>query len=412
MTLPSAAELEHAASCVEHEPRARALSLFVSQMMTSWADARALVYDPQQVGEHAVLAGVDRAGAETELGNLLQLLARGPRTGLEFAVLSAFGACGFAITVAAAAASGGAELEAVTDRLVSRVEWLEAATDFRVSGYLLRGLSGPPQQGMLDALQRAVLREDLAELGPDITARARNVLRMTALASARDEPAKSVLRTLRRSAHDPATRAFAVVLLDEIAQAERAAGAILRIAGVARPPSHSVPLALLRWLSGWALLQALQRALYFVLALRRESEIELRGEALHVRARTQFFGLTLQSSEAHYEVERVTGAFRYERFSRLRRAAGATCLTLGVVLGGYMVFDGARGGAPLLLVLGALIVALACGLEWMLNVVLPARAARVDVQVDVRGAGSLRLGRVVQTDADRLLEALSLRLSR
>jgi hypothetical protein len=83
-----------------------------------------------------------------------------------------------------------------------------------------------------------------------------------------------------------------------------------------------------------------------------------------------------------------------------------------VLLGGYLVFDGARGGAPLLLLLGAGVVALGSGVDLALNVLLPARDARVDVQVDLRDARSLRLGRVQQADADRLLQALSLRLGR
>jgi len=45
-------------------------------------------------------------------------------------------------------------------------------------------------------------------------------------------------------------------------------------------------------------------------------------------------------------------------------------------------------------------------------VLWPAVTARVDLQVDLRGARSVRVGRVEQEQADRLLEALSLRLSR
>jgi hypothetical protein len=149
-----------------------------------------------------------------------------------------------------------------------------------------------------------------------------------------------------------------------------------------------------------------------LVALRRELEVELHGEALQVRSRTSLMGRTLRSTEAYYDVWRVTGAFRRARFALLRSVVGILSLSLGVLLGGYLVFDGARGGAPLLLWVGAGVVALGCSVDLALNVLIPARGARVDVQVDLRGARSLRLGRVQQADADRLLHALSLRLGR
>ena len=66
----------------------------------------------------------------------------------------------------------------------------------------------------------------------------------------------------------------------------------------------------------------------------------------------------------------------------------------------------------MLLLVGAAVVAVGSSVDLALNVLLPARDASVDVQLDLRGARSLRLGRVGQADADRLLNALSLRLAR
>jgi hypothetical protein len=409
MTVPSHVELAHAGRCLERHANRQALSLLAAEVMASWADARALVLDPKDLAERAARAGIDHANAGSELGNLFRLLERGPGDGAEFALVSVFAAHGFGHALDAA---HDGELEVLSDRLVARIDWVEAATDYRIGSYVLRGLSEPAQQALLDALRRAVLREDLEQTVRDPAARARNALRLTTLASARGERAKSALRKLKRQADDPATRALAELLLGELAQDASAAGPVLRIAGVSRSPSRGLPLLLLRWLSGFALLQALQRVVYFVIALRRESEIELRGDALWVRAQTRLFGRTLRSSEGCYEINRVTGAFRHARFALLRSVLGVLALALGLSCGGYLLFDGARGGAPWLLLLGVLLVQLGGGTELLLNVLLPARVARVDVQLDLRGARSLRLGHVVQTDADRLLEALSLRLSR
>jgi hypothetical protein len=273
-------------------------------------------------------------------------------------------------------------------------------------------LGARERAALLDALQRAVQRDDDAAGAIDASVRARVAWRLSALSSARGEPAKRALRTFRNKGKDSATRALSAVLLGELARDEGIAQAELRVAGVSETPSRSLPIAMLRWLSGLALLSALQRFACFLIALRRELEIELRGESLCVRGRTSLLGRTLRSSEACYEIWRVTGAFRRARFALLRSVIGVLSLSLGILVGGYLVFDGARGGAPLLLLIGAGMVAVGSSIDLLLNVLLPARAARVDVQVDLRDAASLRLGRVPQAEADRLLEALTLKLSR
>jgi hypothetical protein len=246
----------------------------------------------------------------------------------------------------------------------------------------------------------------------DARTRAKNAVRAGALAQIQGEESVLLLRSLRDCARDPSLRALSVALLTELVGREVAHGAPLRVSGVARSPSRGLPMALLRWLSGLALLSAAKRLLFMLVSLHRELEIELREEALWVRWHTSFWGRTVRSEEACFELQRVTGAFRRARFAMLTSLISVLSLSLGVLFGGYFVFDGARGGAPGLLLFGAGIIALGAAIDLVLNVWLPARTAQVDVQVDLRGAPSLRVGRVAQTEADRLLDALSLRLSR
>jgi hypothetical protein len=360
------------------------------------------------MAERAARCGVTQDNAATELGNVLLMLERGPRGSAELALISAFALRGFDRMFVAA---HGGERQASADSLVAQLDWLEIATDYRLTPFVERLLGDSARHALIDALTRAVLRDDAAAPTSlvDVAVRARNTARMSVLAGLLDDAALTALRTLRVQAKDPVTRALCTALAPAIAVEQTAA---LRVSGVARPPSRSLPIALLRWLSGFALLQAAQRFCCFLVALRGELELELRGDALQVRSRTLLLGRTLRSSEACYDVLRVTGAFRRARFALLRSVVGLLSLSLGVLLGGYLVFDGARGGAPMLLLLGAGIVALGCSVDLALNILLPARRARVDVQVDLRGARSLRLGRVEQADADRLLAALSVRLGR
>jgi len=407
---PNPAELEQAAACVERQPNAPALAAFAYDVLATWADGRSMFSGQKFMAERAARCGVNRENASTELGNVLVMLERGARASAEVALISAFAARGFS---AAFDAANSGERRKLAERFVIQLDWLEAATDYRVTSYIERLLGQPAAQGLLDALYRAVLRDDTPDQAVDVGVRARNAARLTVLSRAHNDMAQNALRSLRRQAQDPATRALSEALSSGTEPESREI--VLegfRVRGVSRTPSRSLPVALLRWLSGFALLQALQRFLCFLVALRRELEVELRGEALRVRSRTLFMGRTLRSSEACYEVWRVTGAFRRARFALLRSVIGVIALSLGVLIGGYLVFDGSRGGAPLLLLLGAAVVAAGSSVDLALNVLLPARHARVDVQVDLRGARSLRLGRVEQADADRLLHALSLRLSR
>jgi hypothetical protein len=66
----------------------------------------------------------------------------------------------------------------------------------------------------------------------------------------------------------------------------------------------------------------------------------------------------------------------------------------------------------MLFLVGSGLIALGAAVDLVLNVWWPARSAQVDLQVDLRDAPSLRVGHVPQAEADRLLDALSLRLSR
>jgi hypothetical protein len=406
---PNLAELERAADCVERQANAKALAGFAYDVLTSWADGRAMFSAQRFLEERAKRHGVNRDNSATELGNVHTMLERGVRGSGEFALISAFAAAGFEAVFTSAVVG---ERAGLADQFVGQLDWLEAATDFRVTPLAPRLLGEAARRALFDALGRAVLREDFAGEPVDVAVRARNAARLTTLAQARSESARNVLRSLRHEAKDSATRALAGALLADAEQGAGGAEQGLRVSGIMRPPSRSLPIALLRWLSGFALLQAAHRFLCFLLALRRELDLELRGESLQVRSRTLLMGRTLRTTEACYEVWRVTGAFRRARFALLRSVVGVLSLSLGVLIGGYFVFDGARGGAPLLLLVGAAVVAMGSSIDLALNILLPARHARVDVQVDLRGARSLRLGRVEQADADRLLQALSLRLSR
>jgi hypothetical protein len=378
--------------------------------LASQAERKVTQLDPTFVQSTAAEHGIDREAAATPAGNLLGVLESGPRDPQQALLIGGFAAAGFG-NVCLAAKGGERRASAVT--LVEHLGWLEMATPYRITPFLGVMLPGEIRGAVEDALIDAILAED-GRIDPaaiDGAARARNAARLTTLARTHVDAARTALGRVSDQANDPATRAVARALLGDPLQLGLGAAHPLRVHGVAHAPSRRLPIAILRWVTGIALLSAAYRSVCFLLALRREAEIELEGGLLRVRGRTTFLGKTVRSTEACYTLDRISGAFRRARFALLGSAVGVISLSCGVLLGGHLLFDGVRGGAPFLLIAGAAAVLLGAALDLAIEVLLPARKGQVELQVDVLGARSVRVSRVPLPDADRLLSALAERVA-
>lgn len=411
MSVPDVEQISRGLRSLEAAEHPRALGLLASQTLAAMADAHTATCDRQLLYSRAARLKLKGESTKTDQGDVLSMLENGPRDANEIACLSAFAASGF---ITALTELPPAERRTMAERWVGRLDWIELATDFRITACLKPLLVAADSEVVSlwrRALFQAVLRDDGAITGVDARARARNALRVTALAQIHGEETVLLLRSLRDCARDASLRALAVSLLSELVGREAAHGGPLKITGTARSPSRSTPKAILRWLSGFALLSAAQRLVFSLVSLRRELEIELREEALWVRWHTVFFGRTVRTTDARYELQRVTGAWRRARFALLSTLISVLSLSVGVLLGGYFLFDAARGGAPMLFLVGAGLIAAGAAVDLVLNVWWPARNAQVELQIDLRDAPSLRVGNVAQADADRMLDALALRLS-
>jgi hypothetical protein len=406
------ADIERALACVRDHPRATALSAFAYAVLASQAAQRVASVGTGELEAAAKEHGIDRMIADTSLGNVVAILERGPRDAQENALIGGFAATGFSEVCLAA---GSGERRAAARALIEHLDWIELATPYRITPLLGLVLPGEIRGIVEDVLLESVLANDAATEdpnAPDSSERAQNIARVTRLARVQHDAALAALVRIAELAKDPATRAVSRAMLGETAKVGVEAAAPLRVHGLASAPARRAPFAILRWVTGIALLSALYRALCFVIALRREAEIELDGGILRVRGRTTFLGRTVRSHEACYTVDRISGAFRRARFALLGSAVGVISLSCGILLGGHLLFDGSRGGAPILLIAGAVAVLIGAALDLALEILIPARAGQVEVQVDVLGARSVRLSRVSLPDADRLLAALSQRVAR
>jgi hypothetical protein len=399
-------ELERALSCLRAHPRGTALGGFAYAVLAGQAERRTAPATASLLERAAQQFGVEREQAATSVGNVYTILEQGPSSTLEAALVGACAVAGFGELCLAAR---GGERRSAAWTFVVHLSWIELATPYRITPFLGVLLPGEVRGMVEDALLAAILSED-ANANPeqDGAARARNAARITSLARAQSDAARTGLVRVRDLVKDPGTRAVALALLGEVGPADGAQP--LRVQGLANAPTRNLPVAVLRWLTGIALISALYRGVCFVLALRREAEIELEGGLLRVRGRTTFLGRTVRSTEACYTLDRISGAFRRARYALLGSAVGVISLAFGILLGGHLLFDGARGGAPFLLIAGATAVLVGTALDLGLEILLPAHAGQVEVQVDVLGAHSVRVSRVPLPDADRLLSALAERV--
>ncbi|HEX4351323.1 MAG TPA: hypothetical protein VHZ95_00390, partial [Polyangiales bacterium] len=203
-------ELEQAARCVDDQANALDLATFAHDVLATWADSHSLSPGPRTMTERAVIYGVSLDNAATELGNLLAMLERGPRGNAELSLVAAFAMRGFDRLYEAA---HGGEQQASADRFVTHLDWLELATDYRLTPFIERLLGVSARRALIQALSRAIGREDLpVSVLPDVGARGRNAARLTVLAGLRDDTAIDALRSIRRQARDPATRVLALAL--------------------------------------------------------------------------------------------------------------------------------------------------------------------------------------------------------
>ena len=191
--------------------------------------------------------------------------------------------------------------------------------------------------------------------------------------------------------------------------AEGSAGAV--VSGRERPPVASGFIALGRWVSGWALLSWFCRLLLFALGWRREARIEISDGILSIRRTTAFRGRIIHESEEKRLLRTVLAASRQVRYPALHLAVGAFSLGVGVLAGGVFAWDALRFGDWTLLVI-AFLFFVGAGLDLLLDILIPGRAGRVGLDIQVQGANGLRLVDVSLPDADRFLTELTRVLER
>ncbi len=402
------AEIDAAVAAVGAVGERRAsLGALAYDVLSRQAEGRTFYAGQKLVRSRADEHGVRHDAAGTEAGNLLAILERGAETPLERALVVAFAVAGFGDALAQ-----GTDKDA-TDRIfrfVRHADWLEICTDHRVYAFAEPLLEASWAARVWREVAQAVVDDAAGRDGELPRVRAKNAARVSALAAAGSEAAKNALRSVIRSAAlDEPTRLLASTLAGD--GAEPPAALAPRVEGELGRAPRVGALEVLRWLSGWAIAAKLIAALAFVLGLRRRAELRLAKDGVEVRTEVSLLGRTVRERHETWRLDALEGAGRQVRYPAVHLVVGALALSVGVLFGGLVLFDGARSGELVLLLLAAGLVAGGAGLDLALDVLVPGAKATVTVDLQPRARRPLRLTRVSLEEADRFLRALQKRVS-
>ncbi|MBK8169747.1 MAG: hypothetical protein IPK60_05330 [Sandaracinaceae bacterium] len=90
---------------------------------------------------------------------------------------------------------------------------------------------------------------------------------------------------------------------------------------------------------------------------------------------------------------------------------GAAALSAGVIAGGFLGFDGVRSGTPSLLFVGAVVVFVGAGFDFVMALLLEGLHGRVSLEVYASAERNACASGVEISDADNFIDALATRIA-
>ncbi|MFO0693031.1 MAG: hypothetical protein U0230_05705 [Polyangiales bacterium] len=383
-----------AAEAKEHPERAR-LGPLAYDVLVRQAEGRALFAAREVVEARAEQHGVSRQSAESPSGNVLAILERGATSDVEQKLVVAFAVLGFR-----ALATTAKDPDSVAERFVRAADWLELATPFVVHPFVDLLLDESTVARVHRVLGDAVLADQDGSAG----SRARNAVRLSALAASTAPSAAAERARIAPHLVDPAVREQLFALAPDEALAS-APGP--RVAGPLGPVPKGGLTGFLRLATGWALLQWIGRGLGWLVGMRRVGEVALVGGGLSVVRRLELFGRTLRTREETWTRSSLVAAGRSVRYPALPALVGAVALALGILAGSFLATEAVASGETLLLWVGAALLLGGAAFDLGLSVLLPARHGRVGVELAGEGGRALHLRSVPADEADAFLSALA-----
>ena len=345
-----------------------------------------------KVAAGAEEAKLTRDDADTQFGNVLDVLGTGGEGAAERALASAL----WAHAVAESPRSRSED----EDRLAGDILWLATHTHFDATPLLDRAL-GDEAADLWTAIADRVRRIERGKGGA--LGRGEAVVGSAALAASGAEKALQLCATLANEVKDP-------VLLRVLATGESTARNEVHFEGELVPaPRGPVATALLACTGILFAVHAVRLVARLALAYRRPAEVSLTESGVRVKTRTVVLGRTLREHEHVIPRTGLVRVVREVRFPRAAFYAGLLALALGSYIGVRSFVDGVRAASPSLLLVGLLVVAAGIGADFVLGSLLPGASGLCRLAFVPRSGRTLCIG---QVDAGRADDAIARSLSR
>lgn len=349
-----------------------------------------------RAGTYASEIGLAREAGVTPLGNVVDVLERGPQNVQERDLARSI--AGSAVRHALTTQTGS------VDEIVKVSIWLAAHSAFDASAELATHSEN-------EAVTRA-----LAECAGDATSavpgmRGESIVAAAVLSAMPEGPAAS---HVRQTATDPLVRR----MLSANGRASSSAAAGAGASGAKNPPvrgSERIEGDVERGpRAPWATtVLALSGVLFvihvvrlvarFALRYRRSGEISLEGGQLHVHTKIEMLGRTLKESEATMPAAGLRRLARETTYPRLAFYGGLVSLSIGTAIGVWFLADGVRAASPTLLGWGLVAIVLGGAIDfWASSLSNHATGTARLVVEPVKGAGFSFVG----PDAARIDEFL------
>jgi hypothetical protein len=361
------------------------------------------------LAEIAERAGISPEDAETPFGNALRALERG---GAEAAgsparaLLSGLLARGVALSPPV-----GADAQL---RVAEALLWLSANTSVDALASLDAAL--PDKAGGLWIAVAALVRKIDAGSAP-LLGRPAALLGAAALRESASDAAQVEALGLAEEIRDPIVRSLLATPETSTASpgdpgapssppSPRAKSEIAVAGEMADPPRGPVALFLLCITGILPALHAARLVGRIALRYRHPAELVATPKGVTIKSHTELLGRTLREREVVIPVESLLRAAREVRFPRLGLYAGLFALAMGSFFGVANLIDGARAAAPELIAVGALMLAVGVGLDFLLEGAGSGMRGNCRLVVVPRKGPAVALGEVDPAAADAALGQL------
>lgn len=384
-------------------PARRELGALALDVLGRQAEGRTLFVGREHVRKRAAEHGASRETAGTSLCNVVDLLERGAESDRERALLCALAVLGLADAMErdAEGASG------LLGRTVRHAVWLEVATGFALLDALATQSEGELADRIAGELTQRLVDQSVGPRRRSAHDRAASAALVTALRASSSPRASEHLSALAtHEGLDPVVRAMA----GELAPGSAPAGTP-QLSGPPAPAPRTGVRALLAWVSGWALVSWAWRAALALLGRAGSVSVAIRGHSIEVQESSGLLGRSAEERRSLVPVTSILAAGRTARHVSAVLYASAAAMAAGILVGGYLVFDGLRSGELVIASVGAAIALAGVGLDVGLDVASRLRGApRVVVELVLPRGRVVRLLAADEAGADAFLEALRARL--